>query len=326
MAALNYGIPLERWIDLSTGINPHGWIPPRPPDDVWRRLPEEHDDLERAARAYYGCDSLLAVAGSQRAIQLLPCFRPFSTVGVVFPGYSEHPHAWECHNHQVRRVAAGEIDRQLDELDVLVICNPNNPDGQKFSKSQLLGWHKKLAARKGWLVVDEAYMDASPEGSLATAVPRSGLIILRSLGKFFGLAGARVGFVLAEPQLIDRMRERLGPWTISGPSRWVATKALRDTSWQTTTRHELPLAAARLKSLLIQAGLKPVSGTLLFQYVVSEAVHQICDTLAKEGILVRHFSEPSAVRFGLPGKEDAWRRLENCLSLRLLNQAGSECR
>jgi len=321
-AAQNSCIPLQQWIDLSTGINPRGWIPPHPPDSVWRRLPEEHDELEQAAREYYGCDSLLSVAGSQQAIQLLPSFRPLSTVGIVYPGYSEHAHAWECHNHQVLRIAAGQIDQHVDRLDVLVICNPNNPDGRVFTQSQLLEWHETLAARDGWLVIDEAFMDATPEGSLAAVVPRRGLIILRSLGKFFGLAGARVGFLLAEAQLIAQMREKLGPWTIAGPSRWVAAQALSDTAWQMRVRHELPLATSRLRNLLMHAGLKPNGGTALFQYIQSKEADQIAHILAKEGILVRQFLEQSAIRFGLPGEDGEWRRLEYCLSRSFPSRSG----
>lgn len=313
LAAQLHGIALGEWLDLSTGINPNGWIPPQPPDALWQRLPEEGDGLEQAACEYYGCQQLLPVAGTQPAIQALPALRPLSSVGVLSPGYSEHAHAWECHRHQVRKIAAGDIDRHIEGFDVLVICNPNNPDGRTFSKLQLLDWHAQLAARGGWLVVDEAFMDATPNESLATIGPRSGLIILRSLGKFFGLAGARVGFVLSERKLLEQMREKLGPWSISGPSRWIASKALVDQGWQMQMRRELPLASARLQSLLIRAGLEPSGGTALYQYVRCGGVDKVAETLAKAGILVRLFPEQSALRFGLPGKEHAWQRLEDGL-------------
>ncbi|AKH19574.1 threonine-phosphate decarboxylase CobD [Sedimenticola thiotaurini] len=311
-ASQKYGIPLDQWIDLSTGINPRGWMPPRPPDSVWLRLPEEHDELEQVACSYYGCDSLLAVAGSQQAIQLLPTLRSRSKVGFVSPGYGEHPYAWKCHNHQVRPIAADEVERHLDEIDVLVLCNPNNPDGGLFTAAQLSAWHERLNARGGWLIVDEAFMDATPQWSLAKTVPLGGLIILRSLGKFFGLAGARVGFVLADNPLLLQMREKLGPWTIAGPSRWVAAKALADSEWQTKARQELGLAADRLKRLLSGAGLPPRGGTVLFQYVRHREAGQIAHLLAQEGILVRLFSEPASLRFGLPGTADEWARMEAC--------------
>jgi cobalamin biosynthetic protein CobC len=315
-AAEAYGIPLDEWVDLSTGINPDGWAAPRPPDTVWQRLPEEEDGLEQAARGYYGCRSLLPVAGSQQAIQVLPALRPVSNVGVVEPCYGEHPHAWRYANHRVRTIAADAIEGRIDELDVLVIGNPNNPDGRVFTRTQLLAWHKRLSARGGWLVIDEAFMDVTPEQSLASVTPRAGLIILRSLGKFFGLAGARVGFVLAETALLERIRVKLGPWSIAGPSRWVAGAALSDKAWQVRMRGELSLAGARLQTLLTRAALKPAGGTLLFQYVKSAAADSIADRLARHGILVRRFPEQAAVRFGLPGEEEAWDRLADCLARR----------
>lgn len=315
IAAHTYGIPLREWVDLSTGINPNGWSPPHPPQALWQRLPEEQDGLEQAACRYYGCSSLLPLAGSQQAIQALPNLRPTSSVGVVDPCYGEHPHAWQRHNHRLRAIPAEAIDQRLDELDVLVICNPNNPDGRLLSRSRLLAWHEKLAARGGWLVIDEAFMDASPEQSLAAVTPRAGLIVLRSLGKFFGLAGARVGFVLAETGLLAQLQEVIGPWSIAGPSRWVATEALNDRAWQARTRNELENSAGRLHRLLGRAGLDPAGGTALFQFVRHPAAGSIAERLAQQGILVRRFPELSSLRFGLPGKEREWKRLADCLSV-----------
>ncbi len=284
-----------------------------PPADCWLRLPDENDGLQQAASGYYGCGRLLPVAGTQQAIQLLPSLRAPSRVGVLHPSFSEHLHGWRCQGHQVEKVSADDIDHHLSKLDVLVLCNPNNPDGKTFSRSQLLEWHKRLADRGGWLVVDEAFMDATPQGSLAGISPMSGLIILRSLGKFFGLAGARVGFVLAEDRLLELMEEKQGPWSIAGPSRWVATEALSDQVWQSRMRRELPMAANRLAGLLTCAGLKPDGGSTLFQYVLTPEADRVADTLAKSGILIRQFPELSALRFGLPGVETQWKRLERGL-------------
>src|SRR5690606_22076033 len=87
-AARRYGIPLSDWLDLSTGVNPEGWPVPAVPPEVWVRLPEEDDGLERAASAYYGCDSIFPVAGSQAAIQALPALLHAQRVGVIHPGYA----------------------------------------------------------------------------------------------------------------------------------------------------------------------------------------------------------------------------------------------
>ena len=241
-ASVRYGIALERWLDLSTGINPCGWPVPALPAAAWSRLPEDEDGLDEAAHSYYGARALLPVAGSQAAIQALPHLRAPCRVAVIHPRYAE-AYAWRRAGHTVTPVTAGELDNAVSRSDVLVFIHPNNPTGARFSPQQLLDWHAQLAARGGWLIVDEAFMDATPERSLAPYCDRHGLIVLRSLGKFFGLAGARVGFVLAEPTRLEQLRAQLGPWTVATPARWVAVQALRDRTWQETARQRLEAEA-----------------------------------------------------------------------------------
>lgn len=308
-AARHYGIPIEDCLDLSTGINPRGWPVPEPPRAVWLRLPEEGDGLEAAARTYYGTQRLLAVAGSQAAIQALPRLRSQARVIVLDPGYSEHAHAWRCAGHQVMSVTAEQLDGAVPVSDVLVLIHPNNPTGARFSVDRLLAWLARLDAHGGWLVIDEAFMDATPEASLALFCPRSGLILLRSLGKFFGLAGARVGFVLAQPELLKKLDSLLGPWTVSSPARWVAAKALADRDWQQDNRCYLAAAGERLGTLLTRYGLPPDGGCGLFQWVRTPDAAQLQDRLARRGILTRLFVEPPSLRFGLPGTEADWERL-----------------
>jgi cobalamin biosynthetic protein CobC len=315
-AAARYRIPPSDWLDLSTGINPCGWpVPPAPaPATVWQRLPEPDDGLEAAAAAYFGTPHLLPVAGSQAAIQVLPLLRDPSRVGVLSPSYAEHAHAWRRARHRVDVLAAESLDAALDRLDVLVLVHPNNPTGVRFPLESLLDWRARLAARGGWLVVDEAFMDATPAGSLAHRVGLPGLIVLRSLGKFFGLAGARVGFMLAQPELLERALEQLGPWTVTGPSRWVATQALADRHWQAETRSDLDRAGNRLADLLKRQGLPVAGGTGLFQWAPLPKAEFWQDALARRGVLVRRFTDPPGLRFGLPGPEPAWRRLELALT------------
>ena len=313
-AATRYRIPLSDWLDVSTGINPQGWPVPPIPATVWQRLPEAGDGLEDAAAAYYGTPYLLPVAGSQAAIQALPLLREQGRVGVLHPGYAEHAYAWRRAGHEVEALAVEALNRAVDRLEALVLIHPNNPAGQRFDQATLLDWRARLAARGGWLVVDEAFMDATPEDSLASYIGLPGLIVLRSLGKFFGLAGARMGFALAEPTLLERLREALGPWTVSGPARWVATQALNDREGQARMRVELHRSGRRLADLLKRQRLPVAGGTALFQWVPLPEAEFWQDALARRGILVRGFSDPPGLRFGLPGVESEWRRLELALA------------
>ena len=312
-AAQKYNIPVDAWIDLSTGINPNGWPIPKIPADCWQRLPESSDGLVSAARQYYKCHSILPVAGSQAAIQTLPLFRNKSRVGVLTPAYAEHGYSWKKAGHIVIELTADTIEAHLSQLDVLILINPNNPSGQRFSKQQLLRCHKVLTQHNGWLIVDEAFIDTTPEHSLSSHPVSNGLIILRSVGKFFGLAGIRCGFVIAPETLLHSLNEKLGPWTISHPSRYIATAALLDTRWQKQMQAELIQQASRLASLLTKHGLKPESQTDLFHWVKTPYAKQIYQHFAQHGILIRLFSHPSSIRFGLPKNRQQALYLEEIL-------------
>jgi cobalamin biosynthesis protein CobC len=308
-----YGRSCEEWIDLSTGINPIAWEGTTASIASWNRLPEEEDGLREAAQSYYSVTGLLPVSGSQAAIQALPRLRGRSRVGVPALGYNEHGYRWKQAGHEVVSLAVVELAAAIDGVDVLIVCNPNNPTGECVTAAELLDWHARLSRRGGWLVIDEAFADSTPQTSLAPFADRDGLIVLRSLGKFFGLAGARVGFVVASHELLQRLTEWLGPWTISGPSRLVARAALSDRGWQEATRLRLRRDSQRLAALLACHGLNPTGGCDLFQWVREARALEVHDWLAREAILTRHFTAIPSLRFGLPGSAREWSRLEEAL-------------
>lgn len=313
-AVRQYGIAREQWLDLSSGIAPWPYPIPPIPVDAWARLPEVEDGLEAAARAYYGASQLLAVAGSQAAIQALPLLRPSGRVGVLAPCYAEHPHAWRRAGHTLVELDASSVESTLDSLDVLVLVNPNNPTGQRISRERLLAWHARLARRGGWLLVDEAFMDNTPAFSVVDCAEREGLIVLRSFGKFFGLAGMRLGFVAAEPVLLALLADRLGPWTVSGPTRVLAQTSYADHAAHQAQIARCAAASQRLAAVLEGVGLAPSGGCDLFQYVRCEQAAQLHEFLARRGILVRLFDQPPAVRLGLPATAADEQRLALALA------------
>jgi cobalamin biosynthetic protein CobC len=313
-AVLKYGIDEADWLDLSSGISPWSWPVPAIPEAAWARLPETEDGLEAAARRYYGAMDVLPVAGSQAAIQTLPRLRQTGKVGVLSPCYAEHAEAWRSTGFLVREVLEHEVERFIDLLDVLVVVNPNNPTGLSLPPERLLEWHARLAQRGGWLVVDEAFMDNTPELSLAAYTQRSGLIVLRSFGKFFGLAGVRLGFVLAESRFLKVMARQIGPWSVSGPTRILGQACLNDVAGQQRQRLRTEQAGQRLVDVLDRHGFAPMGGCALFQWLITPLAEDVYEFCAQRGVLLRLFTHNSSLRFGLPRDEADWQRLEQVLS------------
>lgn len=311
-ASGEYGIPVERWLDLSTGINPLGYPVPAVPPQAWLRLPADALALLRAARDYYGAADALPVAGTQAAIQALPRLRPRSRVMLAALTYNEYAHAWRRSGHAVQAVSPREFEARLEATDVLVVCNPNNPTGERFEPERLLDWHARLAARDGWLIVDEAFVDATPAASLVPFAARPGLVVLRSLGKFFGLAGARVGFAFAAGAMLHALREELGPWSVAGPAQFAARAALEDRAWQAGTRAALAESQQRLRTLLARSGIA-ARGTALFQWWQHARAAELHRALARQAIWTRWVPEGGGLRFGLPGDEAQWQRLARAL-------------
>ena len=150
----------------------------------------------------------------------------------------------------------------------------------------------ELRRRGGLLVIDEAFMDVAPAGSsLAPDVASGNVIVLRSFGKFFGLAGLRLGFVLAAPPLGKKIAAALGPWAVSGPAIAVGTQALADTPWIERTRARLDKSTQRLDAMLADLALPLVGGTSLFRLVQTPAANALFQHLGEAGIWVRAFPQ-----------------------------------
>lgn len=308
-----FGRPRQDWLDLSTGINPLPYPAPVLDAGIWHRLPEPDAELAAAARDFYGAPQMLPVAGSQAAIQALPMLRPPSRVVVAAPAYAEHARHWSLHGHAMREAAYPELQDAVAHCDVMVVCNPNNPTGERIAAATLLDWADQLALRGGWLVVDEAFADIDGRCSVAAQSQRPGLIVLRSVGKFFGLAGLRLGFVAAEPALLARLADALGPWSVSSAAQRIGRAALRDAAWQQAARQRLQAEGERLQAALREAGIAS-NGTALYQWWPEARAELFWRTMAGHGIWVRLFNRGAGgIRCGLPPDAAGWRRLEAAL-------------
>jgi cobalamin biosynthetic protein CobC len=304
----------EPFIDLSTGINPNPYPVPDLPAEVFTRLPDPaaSGHLAAVAARAYAAPSPAHVVPAPGTQILLPL-----VAGLVQPGrsaiwsptYGEHARAAALAGHSV--AAVREIGA-LGDADLAIVANPNSPDGRLIDKASLIALAGTLRPRGGVLVVDEAFMDVGPSGaSLAGDVARGNIVVLRSFGKFFGLAGVRLGFALLEPQLAARLAAILGPWAVSGPALAAGARALADIAWIESTRTQLAKASQRLDVILTGSGLKILGGTSLFRLARTPSAQDLFHHLGRAGILVRSFPDDAMwLRFGLPAQEADWQRLQ----------------
>lgn len=300
------------WLDLSTGINAVPFPPPELPPHAWTALPTGDDlvALERAAQAAYATSApVVALAGAQAAIQLVPRLLAPGRARVLGPTYNEHAAALSAMGWQVETVDAPGA---LAGADLAVVVNPNNPDGRRHRPDDLAA----LAADVALLVVDESFADPEPDVSL---LPRLGhdsanLVVLRSFGKFYGLAGVRLGFAVTGAALAERFRALAGPWAVSGPAIASGRAALADRAWQEATTRRLVADARRLDALADAAGWRLVGGTRLFRTYETGDAAAAQDRLARGHVWSRIFPWSKGwMRLGLPGDAAGWRQLEAAL-------------
>ncbi|MFC5587080.1 threonine-phosphate decarboxylase CobD [Nitratireductor kimnyeongensis] len=301
------------FFDLSTGINPNPYPFSPLPASAVERLPEEADIATLAGRAadHYGAPSaahVIAAPGTQLLLPLVASLLPPGPARILGPTYAEHARAAALAGHAVEEVERFDA---LYGARLAVVVNPNNPDGRLIGRSELLDLAENLQRSGGILVVDEAFMDVGPRPeSLAGDVDAGNIVVLRSFGKFFGLAGLRLGFALASHDVAQWLGDWLGPWAVAGPALHAGLEALSDRDWQSTMRQDLITARVRLDALFDDAGLSIETGTDLFRFLRHPRAAQLFDHLGRNGILVRRFAgRPDCLRIGLPGDDQGFERL-----------------
>lgn len=306
-----FNLAPECWADLSTGISPWSWPVPAVPELIWQSLPDRGAALIAAASAYYGCDlsALLATPGSQYALQHIPVLIDQGAVAVPTRGYAEHQLAWGKAGHNIVTYDNQlHLKRLIEERQVkhAVVINPNNPTGEVIERELLLQLHQQLQLEGGWLLIDEAFMDVSPGNSLISICPSPGLIVLRSLGKFFGLAGLRLGFVATHSLLLKKLADQLPPWSISHPAQWVGAQALMDSGWCSLQRRRLKLESNHWL-LLLEKYFPQLSLSASHLFVSGRGKASVCEAiylgLGQRGVLVRLFDDIAGqrmIRLGLP--------------------------
>jgi cobalamin biosynthetic protein CobC len=308
----------QPFVDLSTGINPHSYPLFDLPATALSRLPEpaRARELARVAAFAYGApsaDNILPAPGTQILLpRVYSLVRP-GRVLILGPTYAEHRRAAAVSGHEA--VETGDFDALADG-DLAIVVNPNNPDGRVISRENLLDLARTFRRKGGLLVVDEAFMDVGPrEDSLCGDVWEGGIVVLRSFGKFFGLAGLRLGFAIASGDIARRLDAEFGPWAVAGPALEYGIRALGDIAWQDAMRNRLLRDAARLDGLFKKFGIPVDGGTSLFRHVAMPDAQSLFEALGERSILLRNFAgRPDELRAGLPGSEEDWQRLEAALA------------
>ena len=288
------------WIDLSTGINPHPYkVSGLQPSD-WMELPDRgaFERLSVAAREFWGVPdgaAILPAPGTSPVIARLPALAAVGRVQITMPTYNEHAAAFVAHGWQVQETGPTEAR---------VIVHPNNPDGRIWQEADI---------DSPLTVIDESFCDVTPDASLIHLAGRPGVVVLKSFGKFWGLAGLRLGFATGHPDLVARLNDLTGPWAVSGPALRIGERALRDTKWAKTTRMRLADEAANLDQLVTAKGARLIGGTNLFRLYDVEDAATWQDRLAHAHIWTRIFPySKTYLRLGLP-PADGWARLEAAL-------------
>lgn len=308
----------QPFVDLSTGINPHAYPTLDIPATALTRLPEPAriDELSAtAARAYRAPSGINVVAapGTQILLPRVAALVPPGTAKVLGPTYEEHRVAAETAGHAC--VLVTSID-QLRDSRLAVIVNPNNPDGRVVRRADILALAEDLRGQGGLVVVDEAFMDVGPSAESVTGdVEALPIVVLRSFGKFFGLAGVRLGFAICAEPLARRLRAELGPWAVAGTALEYGLSALTDIRWQEDTRDRLDREAHRLDGLFEQFGVSARGGTSLFRHFKLAGAPHLYQALGSMGVILRAFADrPDELRCGLPANEREWSRLETALA------------
>ncbi len=318
-AARRYGGNREDWLDLSTGINPVAYPVEDIPGSIWQRLPDDRllEECIAAAADYYGVPDgagIIAGPGSQSIIQRAGSDRR----GIVWPTYGGYLDACESEFDPAWKIA--RVPENFDEYDTIIACHPNNPDGRLLDTDRLLNLLDNATPGQNVVIVDEAFGDVTPDESFVRFSDHPCLIVLRSFGKFFGLAGLRLGFAIGGGRELCDLCAALGSWAVAGPALFIGAKALRDGEWINDTRQRLKRDAVCLRSLLAKAGLEVVGTTDLFVLAKNDSAAQIAESLASQRVLVRSFDyDAKWLRFGLPANGSEFERLGHALEAALNN-------
>ena len=310
--ARELGIAPEAIVDFSASINPLGAAPGVASAVTAAMASIGHypeigsPALSVALAGLHGVpEKMLAVAnGSTELIYLLP--RLGGKGGralLVAPTFSEYAHSlelagWTVDYHCLDpengfALDLSEVAAQLAKgFDLLFFCNPGNPTGRLYSREEIKGVYDACSGAGCFLALDEAFMDFCEEESAKQLLPVDGdWLILRSMTKFFGFPGIRLGYSIAPEWVTERVKRLLPPWNVGTLAQAAGLAALTDVGHSCRTRDWVAAERARLA---IRLGALPgiklfpgVANYLLLRLENGSTTPLLQERLLAERLLIR---------------------------------------
>jgi len=298
-----YGGDRSDWIDLSTGINNSPYPIPKIPKWVWECLPDErlNENFKDAARDFWKVPKSAEITtanGTSPIISILPSIFRRGNIDIYHPTYNEYKAAFTKSGWKISK----------NNASARVLVNPNNPDGKYWSSTDILS-NDKLT------IVDESFCDLTPEKSLIKFSDQPGVVVLKSFGKFWGLAGLRLGCAIAAPKTLKKLQSMLGPWPASGPALFIGVKALNDKNWANNNVKKLDNLASKFDDILLKNSIHIMGGTSLFRLIKIKNAEKMKNYFAQNHILIRTFSYSNEIaRIGIPKNEKQRLKIETILN------------
>ena len=256
----------------------------------------------------FGVDSDRVIAGNG-AISLidlvLRAYRPQQAL-LVQPCFNEYQRLLHLYGAQVREIFLREEEEfrfsyedildHLEGIDMLILGYPNNPTGTALDRQEVIALIQETKRRGVFLLIDEAFIDWNPQLSIDQEIKQNpSLVVVRSLTKFFGLAGIRSGFALADPRIIEKMRSVQEPWSCNGLAQRLSVAALREVEFQQRTlswfREESKFLGKRL-SLIPGIKVFPSLANFFLAKLMNPDEEEVFWThLESQGIYLREMSD-----------------------------------
>ena len=305
------GLSPTELIDFSASINPLGLSPVvrnaivNALDTLVHYPDNDCGELKLALAEFHGLkQEHFAIAnGSTEIIYTLPGLLPGKSALIVSPTFSEYTNALRLHQREIRHLPLSPADGfalNLDRLasllenyyDALYLCNPGNPSGALYPRRVVEQVYDLCRDTGTFLVLDEAFMDFSEEESAKTVIIAADQgIVLRSMTKFYGIPGLRLGYAMAAPSLIERLSSLGGPWSVNTLAQVAGVAALRDSDYIRRSLADVADLRRKLSSALSAIpGLKvyPSSANfLLIELTADISSAELKELLLDRMILIR---------------------------------------